>query len=68
LTPADVSGANKPARHAVSKPVGALHTSILVWATAVLLALHVGGAVMTQLSGASVFWRMLPFLRRPARA
>jgi len=63
-----LSGLDKPARDAIGKPVGALHTSILVWATVVLLALHVGGAVMAQLSGAPVFWRMLPFLRRPARA
>lgn len=62
-----LSGLAKPARHAISKPVGALHTSILIWTTLALLALHVGGALKDQLTGPPVFWRMIPFLRRPTR-
>jgi len=63
-----LSGLAKPARHAISKPVGLLHQSILPWAMVVLFALHVGGALKDQLAGAPVFWRMIPFLRRPAKA
>ena len=63
-----LSGLAKPARHAISKPVGALHTSILPWAMVVLFVLHVGGALKDQISGYPVFWRMIPFLRPPAGA
>jgi cytochrome b561 len=61
-----LSSLDKPARHAIGKPVGALHTSILPWATVLLLALHVGGALKDQLTGPAVLWRMIPFLRPSA--
>jgi hypothetical protein len=62
-----LSGLAKPACHAISKPVGALHTSILIWTTVGLLGLHVGGALKDQFSGPRVLWRMIPFLRPPTR-
>ena len=62
-----LSGLDKPHRHMISKPVGALHTSLLPWMTVVLLVLHVGGALKDQLTGRPVLWRMIPFLRPPAR-
>lgn len=60
-----LSGLAKPARHAIGKPIGALHTSLLPWATVVLFALHVGGALKDQLTGPPVLWRMIPLLRQP---
>jgi cytochrome b561 len=50
------------ARHRVSRPLGEVHTLILVWATVVLLVLHVAGALKNQVSGSPVLWRMVPFL------
>jgi cytochrome b561 len=61
-----LSHLDKAGRHAIGKPVGAMHTTVLVWLTLVLLVLHVGGALKNQLTGPPVLWRMLPFLRRPA--
>lgn len=60
-----LAGLDKSARHAISKPVGAMHTVILVWTTLALLALHVAGGLKDQFGGHPVFWRMIPFLRPP---
>jgi cytochrome b561 len=63
-----LSGLGKAARHVIGKPVAALHTTLLVWATVALLALHIAGALWDQFADHPVFWRMIPFLRRPAKA
>ena len=60
-----LGGLDKVARHAIGKPVGAMHTVVLVWTTVILLVLHIGGALKHQLTGPGVLWRMVPFLRRP---
>jgi cytochrome b561 len=60
-----LSHLDKAGRQAIGKPVGLMHTTVLVWFTVLLLALHVGGALKDQFTGPPVFWRMLPFLRRP---
>ena len=60
------AGLTAATKHILGGLVGPLHTSILIWATLVLLGLHVAGALKNQVTGPPVLWRMIPFLRRPS--
>ena len=60
-----MGGFSHALRHQVSNTLGLTHTTILVWATVVLLVLHVAGALKNQLFGAPVLWRMAPIFSRP---
>ena len=53
-------------RREVKEGLEYVHGTPMAWTLIALVGLHLAGAIKHQFDGSPVFWRMVPFLKRPS--